>query len=379
MILPLKKLLQQLNRTLPRNKYLKILLLVVLSDLAFALLFFFSEHNVKPTLTFLDALWWSIVTMTTVGYGDIAPETVVGRFVAGYPCMIFGIAIMGIILKDVTVSIFSKLDKERRGLMIPLYHNHIILCNFSGTQIIKRIIADLALSPKFKSSDIVLVSDNIRELPYELSLYTNLHFVHGNPSHIDILEKIQIEKAKGIIITPLNYDDPMSDNFSFVIASMINKLREKYPSITRRVTVQIVNPSSQSLIEEIGVKGIVNPHGIINGLLIQEFLSPGIDIVIHQLLSKEGSEMVLIPIETPNCNFHQLQIAIIKDPETMQLLGIKRNYQTLLNPSHGEIIQQGDELILLVDGKEDFLKIQLKIKKIIERTLSSPLVPNNKE
>lgn len=45
---------------------------------------------------FLDALWWSIVTSTTVGYGDLAPETVVGRVVA-VVLMLVGIGALGMI------------------------------------------------------------------------------------------------------------------------------------------------------------------------------------------------------------------------------------------------------------------------------------------
>ncbi len=42
-----------------------------------------------------DALWWSIVTLTTVGYGDIVPATVTGKIIAGI-LMIFGIGIIAL-------------------------------------------------------------------------------------------------------------------------------------------------------------------------------------------------------------------------------------------------------------------------------------------
>lgn len=52
-----------------------------------------------------DALWWAIVTMTTVGYGDLSPETSVGRIIASV-LMLSGIGLIGIITGTVA-SIFT--------------------------------------------------------------------------------------------------------------------------------------------------------------------------------------------------------------------------------------------------------------------------------
>jgi voltage-gated potassium channel len=43
-----------------------------------------------------DAFWWGIVTLTTVGYGDIVPETTAGR-VAGIAIMFTGLAVLGVL------------------------------------------------------------------------------------------------------------------------------------------------------------------------------------------------------------------------------------------------------------------------------------------
>ena len=73
------------------------------------------RHAEGATLTDLGrALWWSLVTVTTVGYGDIAPVTVTGRVVAAI-YMLFGIALIGIVT-GIFSSWFLERIKQEEGM-----------------------------------------------------------------------------------------------------------------------------------------------------------------------------------------------------------------------------------------------------------------------
>ena len=77
----------------------RVLYTILLSSMAVtigALALYFEESNVEGTkITSLgDAFWWAIVTVTTVGYGDVYPVTAEGRII-GSLLMISGIAIFG--------------------------------------------------------------------------------------------------------------------------------------------------------------------------------------------------------------------------------------------------------------------------------------------
>jgi voltage-gated potassium channel len=67
--------------------------IVVLASLAA----YQAEHKTNPEFANVgDSLWWGIVTLTTVGYGDIVPVTTAGRF-AGVVIMFTGIAVLGVL------------------------------------------------------------------------------------------------------------------------------------------------------------------------------------------------------------------------------------------------------------------------------------------
>jgi voltage-gated potassium channel len=88
------KTMRVLQRTLQAKKEALFVTLVMAGILLiFASgLMYIAEHNARPDIftSYLDSLWWAVVTLTTVGYGDIFPITPFGKIIGA------AIAFMGI-------------------------------------------------------------------------------------------------------------------------------------------------------------------------------------------------------------------------------------------------------------------------------------------
>jgi voltage-gated potassium channel len=95
--------------------------------------------------TYGDAFWWVIVTTTTVGYGDLYPETVIGRIIASI-LMIIGVGILGII----TGSVASYLTKRGSNQQLP--------------EEITYIKAKLDQFPNLENSDYELMIQHLKKL-----------------------------------------------------------------------------------------------------------------------------------------------------------------------------------------------------------------------
>jgi voltage-gated potassium channel len=82
-----------------------------------SLVAYYAEHPTNPEFaTVGDALWWGIVTLTTVGYGDIVPQTPTGRW-AAVVIMITGIAVLGLLAG--ALASFFRLNENHAGTGSP--------------------------------------------------------------------------------------------------------------------------------------------------------------------------------------------------------------------------------------------------------------------
>ncbi len=99
------------NNFLRTNGFVYLLYSTIVLIFFSAILMAYAEN-----ISFSDALWWAIVTCTTVGYGDITPVTSLGRFVAIF-LMIFGIGFLGILTSTITTFVSTVAKNKRLKLM----------------------------------------------------------------------------------------------------------------------------------------------------------------------------------------------------------------------------------------------------------------------
>ena len=123
------------NRShLPVVKVFNALMLALAMNLVFGFGFYLAESGHHDGLTLADSIWWSMVTMTTVGYGDIYPVTFVGRFLIAYPCFLIGIGFIVFLFGIAVDSVLEQVTKKKKGYAKVHLKDHYIICNAPGVK-----------------------------------------------------------------------------------------------------------------------------------------------------------------------------------------------------------------------------------------------------
>lgn len=110
---------------------------------------------------FKEALWLMCVTVTTVGYGDITPRTMLGKIVAFFACVV-GILVTSLTISSITGQLnLSNSEELAYGLISKLELNRIM--NLNSTSMVYYILKLRSLLKKSKDSKLVAAQETERQ------------------------------------------------------------------------------------------------------------------------------------------------------------------------------------------------------------------------
>ena len=234
-----------------------------------------------------------------------------------------------------------------------LDEDHLIICNYPGENKIIEIVQELNAAPQYKDTAIVLITDELEELPEELK-QLKIRYVRGVPTNEDVLFKANILHCKGVIILGDQANPQVSDERSFAVGTIIELIEREHQKPIKTI-VEVISRKNLKLMRRSNIDGLTLNDGITSRILVQEFLYPGIHDIIQQLLSNfEGSELYIFPTKLVGRKVIDIQTEILKHPANIQVIGIVKKGAKYLNPPKTMEIETDDQLILLAENFTDF-------------------------
>jgi len=289
-----------------------------------------------------DALYMTIITISTVGYGEVHALSNAGRIfsavliVCGVGTMFYGLtATMEYLIKGHLRNIFGG-SSTMTDKMSQL-EEHFIICDYGR---VGRVIANRF---KVEGVDFVVVDDDpnaIAQAEADGCLY-----IQGDPSLAENLIKGGIDKARGVLVVT---DNDAINTFTIVTA---RRIRPDVHIVARAGTQE-----SESKLEMVGADKAMNPYSSVGERMARNALHPVVSDFLERVLPGPGKDQSLEGVQVVEesivCGITIAEAQ--KHSRGAVILAIrKRGSSILAKPPEDTVIGQGDRLVVL--GTEEQL------------------------
>lgn len=253
------------------------------------------EHrgNTANTIeSFWDGIWWAIVTIATVGYGDKYPVTELGRLV-GMLLIIIGFASLSVFTGLIASLFVEDRLKGAKGLKQLRLSNHIVICGWNNTG---HFFLRALIEKGMQGTELCLVLNESSEFFEGIeSKYPSLSlsFVRGESSQEDVLRRACIASAsQAIILADYNLPNNAVDDRSIIVANAVH-----YQVKKERIFVQLLNTENKQLLHRIGIFNTLVWDDL-GGSLLANNVRDMNNMNIFSSLAKDGhSHFVTMAIE----------------------------------------------------------------------------------
>ncbi|MCI0796012.1 MAG: two pore domain potassium channel family protein [Chloroflexi bacterium] len=277
MLFPILRRLLRRGRARRETKVAFLVFILAGSVLGNSLTFYFFDRPHQPGLTFADAIWYSAISITTIGYGDFFAVSVGAKIGTIFFIVITGLAAFTTALGMGIDWILERQHKERSGMGSTGVRDHLLIINFPGERRVRQIIEEYLLDTRHKNDEIIIVSDQLETLPFSLP---NVHFVRGSPLQEETFRRANSDHAKLAIVLSTSYDDPSSDSLA---ASTVSILEHISPEL--RSVVEVLDAGHTLLFNGAKNASLVYTFKMSSNLIVQEVQDPGVNLLTLAITS----------------------------------------------------------------------------------------------
>ncbi len=301
-----------------------------------------------------DAFWYMIVTITSVGYGDIVPVSVIGRII-GYFYVFSSLFILGVLISSMSTNISKMIQEKRLGYRGTDFTNHIVCIGWNDFS--QMVVNELRQADR----KIAIVTNKKEEVDFIYEEYGNdsIFVLYAEYHNLDSIIKTNPNESSEIF---LGFSDD-TESLIYVI-----NLIKKFPK--PNIVVSIENYKLRDTFLTAGVKHVVARNEIASKLVASYVFEPdvadlNIDLMGSAIHAEDfDNQQYLVTEKNPylNKNYDDAFVSL-KLKYNIVLLGIVKNVDDenllLVNARSETIIELNDYLIIMVAGK-----VKKRVEKI---------------
>ena len=324
----------------------KLIFFIVIATLYNLLVYglYYFESNFENTNihNLADAYWYSLVTLTTVGYGDFYPITFWGRFI-GILFVLGSLGILGFIVTELNLKISEYLKKREMGYFGTDMNNHCIIIGWNtfSKQVAEQIIN--------AGEDLAIVVNQESDLKTIKQIYSDkkCFVLLADLNDYKALDKINIKDSRRVYISFENDTDTLVYTIS---------LKKRFENV--KCVVAIENIELKSSFNYLGVQFIIPKKEIVSKFIASYIFEPNVALLTEDLISTSKDKSNLDICETKltsnhkyiNATFFDTYITL-KEKYGITLIALSRDERLNKNPENNLVLKENDVLIYIANGE----------------------------
>ncbi len=342
-----------------------VFLAIVLYFTLITLLLYYESRTPEALIKqFHEAIWFSVVTLTTVGYGDYVPKSY-GGLVIGFVFVLLSLTVYGFIIGRIASFMATIKENQKLGYSGTGFTGHTVIINWD--QFGKAVVDQLVGVGK----KVAIVTNTMNDIDLIRENYNKklVYVLFADYSNFDLMRKTNIEAASNVFV-----------NIKDDTEKLVYILNIKKAFRNLKVVVTLENSSLKNTFHSAGTTYTVSKNEISSKLLASYIFEPDVATYSEDIMSYAVSENdydikeYKVIGQNPFC--HKTYIDTF--------YGIKKNCNSILigiskfekgkrilykNPDDDVSVDEGDYLIMITNAKSD--KILCKLFQIEEGMLDT--------
>jgi voltage-gated potassium channel len=290
--------------------------------------------------SWLDSAYMTVITLATIGYGEIHPLGDVGRvFTIGL--ILVGVSTLGYALAEMTAffaggGLRAYRHRERMEKMLHNLRNHTVICGCG------RLGSSVALELHAKRMPFVVV-DRDRHAFDKLHLDRDVPFVQGDANDDEVLLQAGVQRAL-TLVAALNDD---AHNVFLTLSARV-LTRDTNPNLV--IHGKAEDPATLQKLERAGATHAFSPSRVLGHRIALQIVRPAITDLI-ELASRKGEVELGIEEIAPE-RIGALGQALAQTPlwgnPGILVLAVRKSDGSLVFPPQSrEVLQQGDRVVVM--------------------------------
>ncbi len=320
---------------------------IIVYFILLTLLIHFEQDSSQSAITnYTQAIWYTVVTLTTVGYGDIYPVTIFGRIIS-YIFVLLSVGIYGLLIGQFANLITTFKQNKMLGYNGTVFENHVVMIGWSefGHMVTDQLIG--------ASKDVAIVTNNKDDIEviHEKFDKKKVFTLYSDFENSEMLKKANIERSS-VVFVNLNDD---TEKLVFIL-----NMKKVFANLDFVVTLQ--NANLKNTFINAGVTNAISPDEISSKILASYMFEPDVASYTEDIMSFAHTptdydiKQFLVTYDNPylNKSYHK-SFVDVKSRYNGILIGmVKRDKngkrKIIKNPLQDFQINLGDYLIIIVNG-----------------------------